>query len=152
MRDINNQYSKPAMRKCKSISSIVLHLETKETLVCRSIIAIEGLRFLASLPLAGTGRTEGGEKTQPFNRFHSRLFIRLLVHIFADPCPTSFVFSYAQSVTCNRISMRRESLCRSSKGDLRAAELHYPFWGKPREVPAEIFILQDRIRPFAFAT
>ena len=37
--------------------------------------AIEGLRFLASLPLAGTGWTEGGEKTQPFNRFHSRLFI-----------------------------------------------------------------------------
>ena len=37
--------------------------------------AIEGLRFLASLPLAGTGRTEGGEKTQPFNHFHSRLFI-----------------------------------------------------------------------------
>ena len=36
--------------------------------------AIEGLRFLASLPLAGTGRTEGGEKMQPFNRFHSRLF------------------------------------------------------------------------------
>ena len=39
--------------------------------------AIEGLRFLASLPLAGTGRTEGGEKTQPFNRFHSRLFTPL---------------------------------------------------------------------------
>ena len=37
--------------------------------------AIEVLRFLASLPLAGTGQTEGGEKTQPFNRFHSRLFI-----------------------------------------------------------------------------
>ena len=37
--------------------------------------AIEGLRFLASYSLAGTGRTEGGEKTQPFNRFHSRLFI-----------------------------------------------------------------------------
>ena len=36
--------------------------------------AIEGLRFLVSLPLAGTGRTEGGEKTQPFNRFYSRLF------------------------------------------------------------------------------
>ena len=32
--------------------------------------AIEGLRFLVSLPLAGTGRTEGGKKTQPFNRFH----------------------------------------------------------------------------------
>ena len=31
--------------------------------------AIEGLHFLASLPLAGAGR----EKTQPFNRFHSRL-------------------------------------------------------------------------------
>ena len=37
--------------------------------------AIEGLCFPASLPLAGTGRTEGGKKTQPFNRFHSRLFI-----------------------------------------------------------------------------
>ena len=36
--------------------------------------AIEGLRFLASLPLASTGRTEGGQKTQPFNRFHSCLF------------------------------------------------------------------------------
>ena len=36
--------------------------------------AIEGLRFLASLPLASTGPTEGGEKTQHFNRFHSRLF------------------------------------------------------------------------------
>ena len=32
--------------------------------------AIEGLRFLASLPLAGAGR----KKTQPFNCFHSRLF------------------------------------------------------------------------------
>ena len=37
--------------------------------------AIEGLCFLASLPLASTGWTKGGEKTQPFNRFHSRLFI-----------------------------------------------------------------------------
>ena len=36
--------------------------------------SIEGLRFLASLPLAGTGQTKGGEKTQPFNRSHSRLF------------------------------------------------------------------------------
>ena len=35
---------------------------------------IEGLHFLASLSLAGNGRTEGGEKTQPFNRFHSCLF------------------------------------------------------------------------------
>ena len=43
--------------------------------------AIEGLCFLASLPLAGTGQTEGGEKTQPFNRFHSRLFAWL------DKCP-----------------------------------------------------------------
>ena len=41
--------------------------------------AIEGLRFLASLPLAGTGRTEGGEKTQPFYRFHSRLFTQFSV-------------------------------------------------------------------------
>jgi len=35
--------------------------------------AIEGLRFLASLPRAGAGR----EKTQPFNWIHSRLFIWL---------------------------------------------------------------------------
>ena len=32
--------------------------------------AIEGLRFLASLPRAGAGR----KKTQPFNWIHSRLF------------------------------------------------------------------------------
>ena len=31
--------------------------------------AIEGLCFLASCPLAGTGQREGGEKTQPFNHF-----------------------------------------------------------------------------------
>ena len=43
--------------------------------------AIEGLRFLASLPLAGTGRTERGEKTQPSNRFHSRLFSIGLVRL-----------------------------------------------------------------------
>ena len=35
--------------------------------------AIEWLRFLASLSLAGTRRKEGGEKTQHFNRFQSRL-------------------------------------------------------------------------------
>ena len=35
--------------------------------------AIERLRFLASLPLAGNGQREGGEKTKPFNRFQSRL-------------------------------------------------------------------------------
>ena len=39
--------------------------------------AIEGLRFLASLPIAGTGRTERGEKMQPFNCFHSRLFTNI---------------------------------------------------------------------------
>ena len=42
--------------------------------------AIERLRFLASLPLAGAGR----EKTQPFmkafNCFHSRLFILGLIY------------------------------------------------------------------------
>ena len=32
--------------------------------------AIEGLRFLASLPRAGAGH----KKTQPFNWIHSRLF------------------------------------------------------------------------------
>ena len=35
--------------------------------------AIERLRFLASFRLAGTGQREGGEKTQPFNHFQSRL-------------------------------------------------------------------------------
>ena len=35
--------------------------------------AIERLHFVASLPLASTGQREGGEKTQPFNRFQSRL-------------------------------------------------------------------------------
>ena len=35
--------------------------------------AIERLLFLASLPLAATGQREGGEKTQPFNRFQPRL-------------------------------------------------------------------------------
>ena len=33
--------------------------------------AIERLRFLASFPLLGTGKREGGKKTQPFNRFAS---------------------------------------------------------------------------------
>ena len=40
---------------------------------------MEGLRFLASLPLAGTGQREGGEKTQPFNRFQSRLGIKIFL-------------------------------------------------------------------------
>ena len=52
--------------------------------------AIEGLRFLASLPLAGTGRTEGGEKTQPFKRFHSHLFTHIVfnpeVHVHQVSC------------------------------------------------------------------
>ena len=41
--------------------------------------AIEVFRFLTSLPLASTGRTKGGEKTQPFNRFHSRLFTHISI-------------------------------------------------------------------------
>ena len=32
---------------------------------------IERLRFLASFPLPDTGKREGGEKMQPFNRFAS---------------------------------------------------------------------------------
>ena len=32
----------------------------------------EGLGFLASFGPPGTVRTEGGEKTQPFKRFHSQ--------------------------------------------------------------------------------
>ena len=34
--------------------------------------AIEGLRFLASFGPPGTGKRKGGEKMQPFNRFHSQ--------------------------------------------------------------------------------
>ena len=33
--------------------------------------AIERLRFLASFGPPSTGKRKGGEKTQPFNRFHS---------------------------------------------------------------------------------
>ena len=33
--------------------------------------AIERLRFLASFGLPSAGKIKGGEKTQPFNRFHS---------------------------------------------------------------------------------
>ena len=33
--------------------------------------------------MSGTGQTEGGEKTQPFNRFHSRLFTGLSKRICA---------------------------------------------------------------------
>ena len=38
------------------------------------LYGIEDHAFHAvSSPLAGTGQREGGEKTQPFNRFQSRL-------------------------------------------------------------------------------
>ena len=33
--------------------------------------AFEGLRFLASFGPPDTGKRKGGEKTQPFNHFHS---------------------------------------------------------------------------------
>ena len=36
--------------------------------------AIEMLRFLASFPPPGTGKREGGEKMQPFNRCASHPF------------------------------------------------------------------------------
>ena len=39
--------------------------------------AFEGLRFLASFGPPGTGKRKGGEKTQPFNHFHSHPGIRL---------------------------------------------------------------------------
>ena len=38
--------------------------------------AMERLRFLASFPLPGTGKREGGEKKQPFNRFPAHLVRR----------------------------------------------------------------------------
>ena len=47
-----------------------LHTET-------GLEAIERLRFLASFPLPGTGKREGGEKIQPFNRFASHPVIIL---------------------------------------------------------------------------
>ena len=58
---------------------------------------IEGLRFLAFLPLAITGQTEGGEKTQPFNRLHSLLFTAAAVLYVKDmhlePLQEEFPFS-----------------------------------------------------------
>ena len=63
--------------------------------------AIEVFRFLTSLPLASTGRTKGGEKTQPFNRFHSRLFkVSLVVY-------QAYVFKW-------RTKRLRESILRCS--------------------------------------
>ena len=38
--------------------------------------AIEGLCFLASFGPPGTGKRKGGEKMQPFKRFHSHSGIR----------------------------------------------------------------------------
>ena len=40
--------------------------------------AIERLRFLASFCPPSTGKRKGGEKTQPFNRFHSHPGTELL--------------------------------------------------------------------------
>ena len=54
------------------VETLVRLIRTQSTGV--GIELIEGLRFLASLLLACTGRTEGGEKIQPFKRFKSRLF------------------------------------------------------------------------------
>ena len=45
------------------------------------LVAIERLCFLASFPQPGTGKREGGEKTQHFNRFASRPFIGVLKEI-----------------------------------------------------------------------
>ena len=42
-------------------------MSTKQT----GMEAIEGLHFLASIGPPGTGKRKGGEKMQPFNRFHS---------------------------------------------------------------------------------
>ena len=58
--------------------------------------AIEGLRFLASLPRAGAGR----EKTQPFNWIHSRLFMRK-----AQKTLTSGQLPYRPAVTSAMKSM-----------------------------------------------
>ena len=54
--------------------------------------AIERLRFLASLPLAGTGQREGGKKTQPFNHFQSRLGIDLRITLRTAVVYTSLYF------------------------------------------------------------
>ena len=44
--------------------------------------AIERLRFLASLCLAGTGQRERGKKRQPFNCFQPRLFTSIVLSFF----------------------------------------------------------------------
>ena len=49
---------------CSQVKPMILRTET-------GFEAIERFRFLASFPLPDTGKREGGEKTQPFNRFAS---------------------------------------------------------------------------------
>ena len=66
--------------------------------------AIEGLRFLASCPLSGTGQREGGKKTQPFNRFHSRLGIHLL---YDDEA--SIKAQFIASAMCRSVNSQRPS-------------------------------------------
>ena len=57
----------------KILYQVELLQQTLLDVTCNAVgrEAIEGLRFLASLPCAGTRR----EKTQPFNWIHSRLFM-----------------------------------------------------------------------------
>ena len=71
---------KRARRRNKKARDFTHFLTQKSTLLSKGVgsEAIERLRFLTSLPLAGTGQREGGEKTQPFNRFQSRLGITLV--------------------------------------------------------------------------
>ena len=56
----------PFSRMRLRLNGYHVHLRTETGLE-----AIERLHFLASFPLPGTGKREGGEKTQPFNRFAS---------------------------------------------------------------------------------
>ena len=62
-----------------------VHSDCTET----GLDAIERLRFLASFPLPGTGKREGGEKTQPFSHFPSHLVMSHLSHLKKSSYPRS---------------------------------------------------------------
>ena len=60
---------------------------------------MERLRFLASFPLPGVGKREGGEKTQPFSGFasHPVIVVKLLKLLSRSLCICTSVSPTVQS-------------------------------------------------------
>ena len=88
-------------RKCRPDSCETQHIQTnirtliKFGVLCRKTYAerynsfgmevFERISFLASFGPPGTGRTEGGEKTQPFKLLPSRLFTYCMEKLIYKP-------------------------------------------------------------------